>query len=538
MSPRAAPIALAVTVGISIFIGVYLIFQALSDEHRASERAAVQSEIALVSATLSQSVNARLNHTRSLAAFVELNPNFSQGEFDRFTETLAKDLIGLRSLQLAPEGIVTYVSNLELNRTALGHDLFADPKRRHLVEQAVRDRRYIIAGPVDLIQGGQAIIARRPLYLPRVGTAEETFWGFATVLIDVEPLLEDAGFFQLEKSLKLAIRGKDGRGAAGDIFYGDAATFEAPLVVATVVLPGGSWQIAAAFKTDHGHLAYHAVWLSLVTGILVAVISAIMTYILSDRPRRLREAVDKATGELQIAIAEAERANQAKTEFLGTMSHELRTPLTSIAGALGLTQGGALGELPQAAHETLEIAYRNSRRLSNLIDDVLDLQKIEAGRMEFELRPLDAGAVLDQALEANEPYGRQLGVRFEVVERELNLKVQGDPDRLMQVFANLMSNAAKFSPLGSTVKLSMARRDGFVRFSVSDNGPGIAPSFRDRIFERFAQADSSDTRSNSGTGLGLAIALAIVEEHGGTLDFDSVPGAGATFYFEIPEVVG
>lgn len=220
------------------------------------------------------------------------------------------------------------------------------------------------------------------------------------------------------------------------------------------------------------------------------------------------------------------------------MSHELRTPLTSIAGALGLTQGGALGELPQAAHETLEIAYRNSRRLSNLIDDVLDLQKIEAGRMEFELRPLDAGAVLDQALEANEPYGRQLGVRFEVVERELNLKVQGDPDRLMQVFANLMSNAAKFSPLGSTVKLSMARRDGFVRFSVSDNGPGIAPSFRDRIFERFAQADSSDTRSNSGTGLGLAIALAIVEEHGGTLDFDSVPGAGATFYFEIPEVVG
>lgn len=536
MSSRAGPIALALSVGAAAFAGIYLIYQALADEQRASERSVIQSELGLIAATLSQSVNVRLNHTRSLAAFVELNPEFTQQQFDRFTETLAKDLVGLRSLQLAPDGVVRYITNLESNRAALGHDLFKDPDRRPLVELAVRERRYIIAGPIDLIQGGKAIIARRPLYRLEEGPPEETFWGFATVLIDVEPLLADAGFFELEKSLALAIRGKDGLGARGAVFYGDPATFDNALATTDVVLPGGTWQIGAALKKDHDHTGFYLVWLYLGAGTLLALLSAVMTFILADRPRRLTEAINQATGDLQTAIAEAERANRAKTEFLGTMSHELRTPLTSITGVLGLMQGGALGEMPEAAKSQLEAAYRNSRRLGDLINDVLDLQKIEAGRMGFDMEPVACDALLDHSLAANEGYGTRFGVTFKITDRAPGCFVQGDADRLMQVFANLMSNAAKFSERGSEVELAVTRADGMVRFSVTDHGRGIAPEFKSRVFERFAQGDATDQRSIGGTGLGLSIVTAIIEAHNGTIDFTSAPGEGTTFFFDLPEV--
>ena len=179
-------------------------------------------------------------------AFVKANPNFTEQEFTVYANALQENLKGLRSLQLAPKGVVRYVTNLEQNRAALGHDLFADPKRRVFVEQAVKDRRYVIAGPIKLIQGGTAIIARRPIFLPKPSSSGDTFWGFATVLIDVAPLLAESGLLNLRRDMALTIRGKDGRGAAGDIFYGTAQTATRAFATANVILPTGSWQISAA----------------------------------------------------------------------------------------------------------------------------------------------------------------------------------------------------------------------------------------------------------------------------------------------------
>ncbi len=536
MRHRTGSIALALLVGLAVFAGSFLVYRVLLDEQRSSERTFIQSKLGSIAATLSQSVNVRLNHTRSLAAFVELNPDFTQRDFDRYTDILAKDLVGLRSLQLAPDGVVRYVTNLEWNRAALGHDLFGDAKRRHMVEQAVRERRYIIAGPIDLIQGGKAIIARRPIFRPAGGGAAETFWGFATVLIDVEPLLTDAGFFELEKTLRLAIRGKDGLGAKGEVFYGDPATFDAALATTNVVLPGGTWQIGAALAPVHDHSGFYIIWLYLTGGALLALLSSIMTFVLADRPRRLQEAVDRATAELQDAIAAAEQANRAKTEFLGTMSHELRTPLTSIAGSLGLIRGGVLGTVPAKAQQLLDIADQNAKRLGDLIDDVLDLQKIEAGQMEFVMEPVDANALLDRAVAANATYGARFGVTFHVTQTVDDASVHGDADRLMQVFANLLSNAAKFSEPGGRVELSLERSGDQLRFSVKDDGKGIPAGFRDRIFDRFAQADSTDRREVGGTGLGLAISKSIIDAHGGQIDFVSEEGKGSTFFFELRAV--
>jgi sensor domain CHASE-containing protein len=353
--------------------------------------------------------NTRLHHTRSLVAFVKANPNFTEREFTIYANALQENLKGLRSLQLAPKGVVRYVTNLEQNRAALGHDLFADPKRRVLVEQAVKDRRYVIAGPIKLIQGGTAIIARRPIFLPKPSGSGDTFWGFATVLIDVAPLLAESGLLNLRHDMALSIRGKDGRGAAGDIFYGTEQTAARAFATASVILPTGSWQIAAADIRRYADSSlFNSFWYWIVAWIATSILSAVV-YLLVEYPLRLQNAVRTATNDLRAAKETAEAANKAKTEFLATMSHELRTPLTAIRGALGLIDGKVLGDVPAKLSETISIAVNNSDHLSILIDDILDVTKIEAGTMEYKMKPLAVSSLIENAIVVNRPFAERCG---------------------------------------------------------------------------------------------------------------------------------
>jgi CheY-like chemotaxis protein len=225
-----------------------------------------------------------------------------------------------------------------------------------------------------------------------------------------------------------------------------------------------------------------------------------------------------------------------KDEFVSTVSHELRTPLTSIQGSLGLVANGVTGALPTAAKPLVDIAYKNCGRLILLINDILDSEKIAAGKMKFTLKEQDLQPLLEQAIESNRAYGAQFGVRFETGELAPGARVEVDADRFNQVMANLLSNAAKFSPTGDVVTVSVQRNaPGRVRIAVSDRGQGIPAEFRDRIFQKFSQADSSDRRAKGGTGLGLNISKAIVEKHGGVLSFASDAGEGTSFFVELPE---
>ena len=237
-------------------------------------------------------------------------------------------------------------------------------------------------------------------------------------------------------------------------------------------------------------------------------------------------------------ISAFKRIDQMKDEFISSVSHELRTPLTSIRGSLDLMLGGVTGALPPDAEALARLAQGNCERLVRLINDVLDIEKIEAGRMEFRLEPLALQPLLEQAVESIRPYGRRLGVGFELRSRAAEARAHVDPDRLMQVLENLLSNAAKFSPPGETVRVMFERRGSRLRVSVTDRGPGIPPAFQSHVFEKFAQAGSDEARKKAGTGLGLNIARAIVERLGGTIGFVSKPGAGATFHFELPEAAG
>ncbi len=236
-------------------------------------------------------------------------------------------------------------------------------------------------------------------------------------------------------------------------------------------------------------------------------------------------------------ITERKRIDRLKTEFLSVVSHELRTPLTSISGSLALMAAGVTGELPAQALTMIEIAHRNSERLVRLINDLLDLQKIESGTMPLHIEPLEVLPLVEQALEANYAYGSRYGVHFVLEPNGTQAHeawVEADADRLMQVVTNLLSNAAKFSPTDSTVTVEVGHLEGRVRVSVRDQGPGIPEEYQALIFERFGQVDASSSRQKEGTGLGLSISKAIIEMHGGHIGFETQVGRGTTFYFDLP----
>jgi signal transduction histidine kinase/DNA-binding response OmpR family regulator len=238
-------------------------------------------------------------------------------------------------------------------------------------------------------------------------------------------------------------------------------------------------------------------------------------------------------------VTERRRLEQLKSEFVSTVSHELRTPLTSIRASLGLIAGGVAGEVSPEVRELLDIAYNNSERLVLLVNDILDMEKIESGRLEFRRERLPARRILEQSVEANRAYGAQFGVSFKLEQPggpDADAAVYADAGRIQQVLANLLSNAAKFSPRDGVVEASLAIDAGNVTFRVRDHGKGIPPEFRDRIFQRFAQADSSDVRQKGGTGLGLSISKAIVEHHGGQVGFEDAEGGGTLFWFTLPRL--
>jgi len=233
-------------------------------------------------------------------------------------------------------------------------------------------------------------------------------------------------------------------------------------------------------------------------------------------------------------VSERKRMERLKDEFVSTVSHELRTPLTSIRGSLGLIAGGAVGELPPKAKRLIEIAHSNCQRLVNLVNDILDIQKIEAGGMAFDMAAINLIAVAERAIEENTSYAQQYSVHVSLETDYSVIIVQGDFNRILQVVTNLLSNALKFSPPNETVIVRVILRDDQVILEVKDHGPGISTEFRPHVFEKFSQADATDTRSKGGTGLGLSISRAIAERHGGDLGFESIPGQGATFIMNLP----
>jgi len=232
-------------------------------------------------------------------------------------------------------------------------------------------------------------------------------------------------------------------------------------------------------------------------------------------------------------LSQAKRMERMKDEFVSTVSHELRTPLTSIRGALGLVNAGAMGDVPEPIHNMLKIAEDNSQRLSILINDLLDIEKLQAGKFELQYEDVDIIALIDHLIETMSPVAKS----YQVTIRRTNnttVALNTDPHRLTQALSNLLSNACKYSPANDEVLVSHKVINDQLMIEISDHGTGIPTEFRSRIFTKFSQADSSDTRGKSGTGLGLAICKALVEQMGGQIGYESEPGHGSCFWIKLP----
>jgi len=233
-------------------------------------------------------------------------------------------------------------------------------------------------------------------------------------------------------------------------------------------------------------------------------------------------------------ISVRKRLERLKDEFVATVSHELRTPLTSISGSLGLLTGTMAGNLPDATRRLLAIAHENSQRLVRLVNNILDINKLESGLVAFKFGRVEVRSLVERAIEANRGFAEHYGVRIRLDDAACFGDVRADPDRLTQVVTNLLSNSIKFSPADTQVLVKIEKRPGVIRLSVRDHGAGIPADFKPSVFEKFAQADTTNVRETGGTGLGLSIVKQIVDRLGGETGFTDAPGGGTVFHVELP----
>lgn len=235
-------------------------------------------------------------------------------------------------------------------------------------------------------------------------------------------------------------------------------------------------------------------------------------------------------------ISERREVGRMKNQFMSSVSHELRTPLTSVLGSLALLAEGVGGDLSERGKALLNIAHNNVARLVRLINDILDIDDIHSGRLKLEFRATDLATLVERVVDNSHAPASAASVSLVLRKDMTPAFVYGDAERLVQCLNHLLSNALKFSPRHSTVEVSLARQDSGIRVAVTDQGPGVPEAFRNRLFQPFSQAESTDSDFRGGAGLGLSIARAIIQQHSGTIGYESVAGRGACFYFDLPEL--
>lgn len=631
--------------------------------HQQAQRAEVQEAAGLIHAQLEGVVTADIQLARGIVAIVEEQPDMDQAEYSSIAARTIGDNDHFLNIAVAPDLVVELVHPLEPNRAVLGFDLHDNAAQRDAAFRVRDSGRMVLAGPVDLIQGGQGFIGRLPLF---DGQGEDRkFRGVVSVVIDVQAVYRKAGFAPVGADLRLALRGKDGTGAGGAVFAGDPAIFDENPVLTDILLPEGSWQMAAVPVLGWTAIPPGAWYLRLfvvVIGVFVAAptfialqlsrhrdgvirsllarekelaeqrqdlerLSAIAEHasdsiILNDDEGRItwvNEAFTEMTGysfqdakgktpaellngpdtdpdtvariregvaagrrvraevvnytkagdriwvettlapilgkdgriaftvaverditaakyhEAELAAAKhaAEKADRAKSEFLANMSHEIRTPINGIMGMSEVLQDR---NLPDEPRQLVDIIHQSADSLLQIVNDILDLSRLEAGKMTISPADFDLHTCVNDAVRLMDSAAREKNLRLSVSQhRDLPRRVRGDDTRLRQVLLNLLGNAVKFTQQGQVTLRVLPDPDTpyRVRFEVQDTGVGMSAEQVSHVFDRFTQADASTTRSFGGSGLGLTISRHLVMAMGGQISVNSQEGVGSCFCFDV-----
>ncbi|WP_197466156.1 ATP-binding protein [Oleiphilus sp. HI0080] len=519
--------------------GVILYYDAKSNT--SDNQLNVGRELARSRSVIEQSVNRYFTLLKALEAFVHANKDLYANNvdaefsdrFDRFATSLEQNNNSIISLQLAPNGVVTYVSQKAKNLKAVGHDLLKDDHRRDQVIQTIINKATVVAGPLTLLQGGNAIIARKAIFtdpgvyrsqsmfdlnraLPNAAWPAKIpgdFWGFATMLIDTERLFKEFELDKLPKEYGFALKGRHGLGEEGEVFWGDHSIFDAPEDTTEIMLPGGSWVMGVKHVAPSNYMSLLLITL---TGLVVSGFGA---YVIHSRYKKL----------------EAESDAKTHSRFLATMSHEIRTPMN---GIIGVAEVLGRSDLSDSQQRQLDKILDSSKILLRLVNDVLDFSKIDAGNLKLEQNVFDPRKTIESVLHSFDLQANEKNVSINLnIASDFPDCFQGDEVRIKQVLVNILSNAIKFTERG-TITISAELKDylgdQYLSFRVKDTGIGMSEQELKRIFNPFTQADQSITRKYGGTGLGLVICEKIVHLMGGNISVKSKQGKGSSFRILIP----
>lgn len=518
---------------LGVVLAVFLLWsyteRQLTDRKLDYQRLEIVSHSNHLAGRLSVEISSDLNLLNGLMAVISSDPDISDERFEHYAAEIMKTHERLINIALARDFVITKVYPPEPNRAVLGVDLRQLPDQARAVERMVESRDIVIAGPLHLVQGGVGIIGRIPVFLTQEdsGAGESKIWGFASLVVDYPGLLEDVEIATYERQMKIAIRGRDGLGAEGDVFYGDGALFRENAVITNVDIPNGAWQIAAipaggwAVRPDNV--------LIIRTGFVVlALFLLLVSYYFLQRAQYQKRLVQ--------ALADANEANAAKTRFLAMMSHDLRTPLNAILGFSDIIRKENTSSRGNEKHrEYAELINRSGHQLLQSVNNILILARVERGsypmkETEVDLPPL-VRFIMRQCKQEADARGTKCSLRAE----DGCPALLGDEEMIRRMVTNLLTNAIKFSDEGSTIIIECGQnKEGGIDLSVADTGEGMTEEEISIVCEPFVQLERIWSRREDGMGLGLAIVRSFAHFHGAVLDIQSTKGKGTVVTISFP----